>query len=118
MEQSSQMNKEIGERIREARQSKNMSQQELATKANVSLPHISEIENGKQTMKLLTFIRIIEVLQVSADAILRADVPCVNQIYQSELAEIISDCSPAEIRSLMKIIPELKQTMRSNSVIE
>ncbi len=118
MEQSSQINKEIGERIREARQSKNMSQQELATKANVSLPHISEIENGKQTMKLLTFVRIIEALQVSADAILRADVPCVNQIYQSELAEIISDCSPAEIRSLMKIIPELKQTMRSNSVIE
>ena len=43
MEQSSQMNKEIGERIREARQSKNMSQQDLATKANVSLPHIMKM---------------------------------------------------------------------------
>ena len=104
MEQSSQINKEIGERIREARLSKNMSQQDLATKANVSLPHISEIENGKQTMKLLTFVRIIEALQVSADAILRADVPCVNQIYQSELAEIISDQIPFQRLFLRMIL--------------
>ena len=45
------MNKEIGERIRKARIARKMSQQELANTANISLPHISDIERGKQAMK-------------------------------------------------------------------
>lgn len=113
MDNSLKLNQEIGERIRKARQAMNMSQQELSAKANISLPHISEIENGKKSMKLQTFIRIIEVLQVSADSIIRADVPGINLLYQSEFSEMISDCSPKEIEALKKIIPELKQTMRS-----
>ena len=70
MDNSLELNQEIGERIRRARQAKNMSQQELSVKADISLPHISEIENGKKSMKLVTFIRIIEALQVSADSII------------------------------------------------
>jgi len=40
----------IGARIRAARVSRNMSQAELADKANISLPHISDIELGKNKM--------------------------------------------------------------------
>ena len=107
------MNKEIGERIRKARIARKMSQQELANTANISLPHISDIERGKQAMKLFTFIRIIEALQVSADSILRADVPEVNRLYQNEFSEITADCSPAEIESLKKILLQVKETMRN-----
>ncbi len=109
---------EIGERIRRARLAMNMSQQELSTKANISLPHISEIENGKKSMKLQTFIRIIEALQVSADSILRADVPGVNQIYQNEFSAMVADCTPKEIEALQRIVLELKQTMRANKASE
>lgn len=113
MDNELKMNQEIGERIRKARQSRNMSQQELSAKAGISLPHISDIENGKKSMKLQTFIKIIEALQVSSDSILRADVPGVELLYQSEFSEMIADCSPKEIEALKKIILELKQTMRS-----
>lgn len=106
--------KAIGIRIREARLKKKLSQQELAAAANVSLPHISEIELGKSLMRLSTFVRIAEALQVSTDFLIRPNIPEVNEIYQSEFQEIISDCSPAEIDSLFKIIRELKTAMRSN----
>lgn len=112
MDDWSRMNQEIGERVREARMARNMSQQELAAKANISLPHISAIEHGKQSMKLVTFVRIIEALQVSADSILRADVPSVNQLYQSEFSRLIEGCSPTEIESLKRIVLQVKQTMR------
>ena len=92
---------------------KKMSQQELATKANISLPHISDIEHGKQSMKLITFVRIIEALQVSADEILRADVPAVNQLYQNEFSQIVEDCTPTEIESLKRILLQVKQSMRT-----
>lgn len=106
--------KAIGVRIREVRVKKKMSQQELAAAANVSLPHISEIELGKSLMRLPTFIRIAEALQVSTDYLIRPDIPEVNEIYQTEFQDIISDCSPAEIDSLFKIIRELKTAMRAN----
>lgn len=104
----------IGARIREVRLKKKMSQQELGAAANVSLPHISEIELGKSQMRLSTFIRIAEALQVSTDYLIRPNVPEVNAIYQSEFEEIISDCSPMEIDSIFRIVRELKATMRAN----
>lgn len=104
----------IGARIREVRLKKKLSQQELAAAANVSLPHISEIELGKSQMRLSTFVRIAEALQVSTDYLIRPNVPEVYAIYQSEFEDIISDCSPMEIDSIFRIIRELKTTMRTN----
>ncbi len=114
MDEIIRMNQEIGERIREVRIAKKMSQQELASKANISLPHISDIEHGKQSMKLITFKRIIETLQVSADVILRPNVPAVNQLYQSEFSRIMDDCTPTELESLKRILIQIKQSMRTS----
>lgn len=101
----------IGSRIREVRIKKGMSQAELAVKANISLPHISDIELVKTRMMLASFVRLTEALQVSADSLLRTDIPEVKGLYQNEFAEILSDCTPAEIDSILKIVKELKSTM-------
>ena len=42
----------VGSRIRDARINRRMSQADLAAKANISLPHVSNIEKGKTSMKL------------------------------------------------------------------
>lgn len=106
--------KKIGSRIREIRLSRNMSQADLSDKAHISLPHISDIELGKTMMKLATFIRIAEALQVSADVLLRPDVPAVNSIYQNEFADVLKECTPTEIDSILKIVKELISTMHAN----
>lgn len=105
----------IGSRIREVRIERGMSQADLAATANISLPHISDIEHGKTRMMLASFVRIIEALQVSADSILRPDVPEVRNLYQHEFSEILSDCTPKEIDSIFKIVRELKTTMHKKS---
>ena len=101
----------IGSRIREARVGRRMCQADLAAKANISLPNVSAIETGKTNMKLESFIRIIEALQVSADSLLRPDVPEVRSLYQSEFDELLADCSPKELDSILKIVREVKSTM-------
>ena len=63
----------IGSRIKAVRTSRGMSQADLAVKASVSLPLISNIERGKTSMQLETFVKVAEALQVSADHLLRAD---------------------------------------------
>ena len=104
---------EIGKRIREFRAKKNMSQAALADKANVSLSQISDIERGKTSMRLTTFIGIVEALQVSADVLLRTDIPEVNTLYKSEFAEVLADCTPSEIDSILKIVKEVKRSMHN-----
>ena len=78
----------IGSRIRGARIKNGMSQAELAVKSNISLPHISDIELGKSNMMLTSFIRITEALQVSADSLLRPNVPGVTSLYLSTLKKV------------------------------
>lgn len=105
--------KAIGIRIREARLSLGMSQAALSEKSYVSLPHISDVELGKKKLRLDTFIRIAEALQVSTDVLLRPNVPQVQSIYASELAEVLKDCTPAEADSLLKIVREVKATLKN-----
>ena len=104
--------KQIGARIRAARQDQKMSQQELAVAAHISLPHVSEI--GKSKMNILTFRQIIEALQVSADSILRSDVPEVKNIYKKEFSELFDDCTPQELDVLLNLLKTVKQNMRQS----
>ena len=91
--------KQIGSRIRAARTEKKMSQAELAEKAHLCLPQISEVELGKVKMNLYTFIKIVEALQVSADSILRPDTPEMKSVFQGEFAELLSDCRRNRVHS-------------------
>ena len=110
--------KQIGQRIREARETLGISQTELDGKTGIGLAHVSKIEAGRVDMRLSTFVRIIEALQVSADSILRADVPSVTSQYQEDLATLLNDCSPNELAGLTTVITEVKRTMRLNKPTE
>ena len=113
MSDNSLLNKQIGKRIREARLQKKMSQADLAG-AHIHLSHISDIELGKKEMRLSTFIRIAETLQVSSDQLIRPNIPEVNTIQSNELAQILSDCTPSERDSILKIVAELKASLHQN----
>lgn len=103
--------KEIGQRIRETRLSKGMTQNDLAFAAHISTSNVSDIELGKSRIWLTTFVKIVEALQVSSDSLLRTDVPEVNELYQKEYAELLADCTPTEMESIMKIVRQVKSTL-------
>lgn len=105
---------EIGLRIKEARIAEKMSQSELAEKANLALPTVSDIEHGKNNMGLDTFVRLIEALHVSADSILRADTPAVTIMFGNEIGELLADCSNTEMAAILSLLKKVKETMRIN----
>ncbi len=105
---------EIGQRIRKARNNKKLSQEDLAFKAGLSTCSISDIELGKTNLGVLTLIKIIEALDVSADIILRPDVASVNKIYQNEFAELLKDCTPSEIETITKLAKDVKNTLHKS----
>lgn len=106
--------KEVGARIREARKAMRLSQNELAEMVNISPSHMSDIENGKKIIKLDIFMRLTEALQVSADWILRTDIPQVTSIHAQELSSLLSDCTPSESQSLIKMLKEMKNAIRES----
>ncbi len=103
--------KEIGLRIAQARKKKSMSQADLSEKAQVSISHISDIENGKKQIGIEIFIRITEALNVSADWLLRASNNEVKQIQRNEFDELLSDCTAAERKSLLRIMQDVKEAL-------
>ena len=105
--------KKIGERIRTARLALGMSQADLANRAMLSLPRISYVEQGKVRMRVDTFARIAEALQSSADELLRLNVPRGQAFGKSEFEDVLDDCTPDEIEAILRIVRELKDTMRA-----
>ena len=105
--------KNIGNRIRELRLQKGMSQTELAEKANLSVPVISDIENSHSKIWLITFSKIAEALGVSANDILRLNTPESIAGFPEEFAEILKDCSPEETESILQIAKQVKSTFDS-----
>lgn len=103
--------KEVGNRIREARKNKKLSQAELSELLNISPSHMSDIENGKTNIGLDIFMNLTEILTVSADWLLRTDIPQVNTILNQELNDILSDCTPSEIQTILKIVTEIKNAI-------
>ena len=102
---------EIGKRIKSARQEKHLSQMQFAELINVSTPYLSDIENGKKQIGIEIFIRITEALNVSADWLLRASNNEVKQIQRNEFDELLSDCTAAERKSLLRIMQDVKEAL-------
>ena len=62
---------EVGARVKEARMRKHLSQAQLADLLGLTPPYISNIETGKQNMSITALAKISDVLEVSADWLLR-----------------------------------------------
>ena len=68
----------VAKRVYEARKAKNLTQEELAAKADISATHISVLERGVKLPNLDTFIAIANALDVSADYLLQDVVNTVS----------------------------------------
>ena len=104
--------KEIGDRIREARKKKRLSQSQLSELLDISPSHMSDIENGKTNIGLDIFMHLTEILQVSADWLLQTDIPPVNTLLNNEAYNIFADCTSSEAQILLRIIKEIKMVIQ------
>ena len=89
--------KAVGQRIKAARERKNMTQEDLAALIDISPAHISVIERGTKIPRIDTFAAIANALGVSADELLVA----------SELSAAIEDLPREEKMRVLKVISAL-----------
>ena len=64
------LDKEVGKRIRELREKREMTREKLAKKAEITSKFLYEIENGKKGMSAGNLHKVAEALSTSCDYIL------------------------------------------------
>ena len=100
----------IGSRVKQARLKKHLTQQQLAEAAGISLSFLSNIENGRQAMQVLTLIDLANALEVSIDWLCR-DIPLTSSSISSHIESELSSCTPKEREAILQLVPSMKQSL-------
>ena len=94
----------IGSRIRKARLEKNITQEELAEKIDVSVAFISRIERGTSHVNLKRLSQICNILNVTEGEILNGVSNNSEKYLNNEFNNLLRMCSPKQQKLIYNII--------------
>lgn len=106
----------IGARIRYYRIQRELSQFDLAEKANISRSLVGYIERGEKAPSLESLIEIANALKVSADELLVDSLLASSSSKDSDDYYILLDCTPEEATILVKSMKGLKDILRKYTI--
>ena len=103
---------DIGSRIRITRERQNLTQQNLAELADLSVTHVSHIENGHTKASLAALIKIENALNVSTDELLCDYIRQAKDIVVNSITEEIADCNDKELKVIEEAVKTIKRALR------
>lgn len=101
--------KAVGRRIKEAREKRHLTQEELAARIDISPTHVSVIERGTKIPRLDTFVAIANALEVSEDALLLDVVDHAAESQASDLSAALEGLPWEEKRRILKVVRTLME---------
>ena len=101
--------KAVGRRIKEAREKRHLTQEELAARIDISPTHVSVIERGTMIPRLDTFVAIANALEVSGDALLLDVVDHAAESQASDLSAALEGLPWEEKRRILKVVRTLME---------
>ena len=93
----------IGQRIKNARLAKNLTQEALAEELDISVAFLSRVERGNSHINLKRLSQICGLLDVSEGYILNGASNTATNYLDQEFAELIKSCSPEKQRLIYNI---------------
>lgn len=94
----------LGNKIREARTMKGYTQQELSRIADIGEMYLSEIERGVKMPSMNVFIKLIIALDISADYVLRDEIPSGKEFVYDELTQKLDGLTPQQRKTAAAIL--------------
>ena len=86
----------IGARLREARNQRKLTQEQLAEMLDIGTTYISDIERGAKFPSLSLFIKIVDALGVSSDYILRGEIEAGKNCIYDEITKKLDGLTPKQ----------------------
>ena len=99
----------IGELVREYRLSKELTQQELAEKSDLSLPFINLIENNRRNLSVDTLLKILSAMEIDPSDFFRPLSDTSDDNLQLLIEKIQLDKNRTEIIELFLSILSLNE---------
>ena len=94
----------MGDRIKESRRKCNLTQEELAEKLDVTSTYVSELERGLKLPSMPLFLKLVEILNVSADYLIRDAVSSGDLYGDKILAKKVARLKPKQRVALEALI--------------
>lgn len=102
--------KALGERLRQQRKMKCLTQEQLAESLDISVKHYSEVERGLTGMSIENLIKVSEILQISLDYLIKGI--DIDYPIPVRMIEIYQNCPKSKQKYLLEIM-ELEVKMFS-----
>lgn len=93
----------IGQRIKEVRNDKNLTQEYVANATGVNVSHISNIETNKVKVSLTLLVQICNALDVTMDYLLENEYHNPTSTLEKELLNTIKDMKKEKQETLLRI---------------
>ena len=106
----------LGLRIKENRQLKNLTQEELAELIELTPGYMSLIETGRKKASLETLLSISNALNVTLNELLTGNQILLDIDYNREIAELMSGCNEYERRMLFEIMRTARSVLINNRI--
>ena len=108
-------NKALGTNILKARQAKGWTQDVAAEKCGLSENYFRQIELGNKVPRLETFVRIAEILGVSADFLLYGNLTTTHAARSAEMMDKLSELPPKQQKVVLETVNTLISEIKKNS---
>lgn len=103
----------MGERLKRQRIKQKLTQEQLAEAVNLSVSHLSHIENGNTKTSLQTVLNISNVLNISIDKILGINFGTkTRHVPITEIDVIFRDCTKDEKEFLLENLRLVKTQLQ------
>ncbi len=106
------MEKIIGKRIQEFRKKKGMTQEELSEIIDISPHYLSALERGIYNIKLETLVKILNILECSADEVFCDVVNKSCAVTCSRLSAKLDELPAVEQEKILRVVDTMIESAK------
>lgn len=106
----------LGDRIKQYRKMRGLSQEELAEITNSSKNHIGYVETAKRSVSLVMLVRIANALNVSVEDLLFDSLKMVNSGVVVRFNQVLSRCSAEKADMLFDILKSIELVLLKHGI--
>lgn len=102
----------LGQRIRAARMSAGLSQEQLAEMVGLTSQHISHTEVASTKISLPALVKIANALHTSVDRLLSDSIQDSKSHLMADIQTVFADCDPDEMYVMLEAANAVKKSIR------
>ena len=100
----------MGQRLKQARLAKNLTQDALSEKIDISIAYLSRVERGSSRLNLKRLNQICKILDISEGYLLNGVADNSNNYLNREFASLLKRCSTEKQKLIYNIAKTISET--------